>query len=341
MRRTVYCYLVVLLFLLEGCKSQTEEKMRPAFEVYNQGMTFFKEGSTDKAEKSFNQVFFQNPGAPITPYAEIMEAYSCYLQKEYDSAIDILSYFIKMHPGHTETDYAYYLKAMCYYDQISYVLYDQSQTLGAKSALKDVIQMFPGSEYALDCARKLVLVDDHIAGKEISIGKFYLAQKSPAAAIIRFNNVVESYYFTQYAQESLCRLVESYLMLGLLDEAKRHAQVLYHNFGASDKWYLSSYMLIQNYQNKVLRQTQNQNVKTTQASMDVKEVQDKVVKAVEDNGFADKQPEVEHVHSKVSNTDSDAQSNSGSDAQSNSGDASNGPSNNNHKKSRQQDADVQ
>jgi outer membrane protein assembly factor BamD len=164
-----------------------------------------------------------------------MQAYSLYVAGEYDEAIDVLDIFIKLHPRHEDIAYAYYLKALSNYVQISSVLLDQSRTRYAKESLEELMRRFPGTKYAIDAALKIDLVNDHLAGKEMSVGRYYLKRKNPIAAIKRFQNVIEEYQTTSHAEEALYRLVESNVMLGLKDEAEKYAAVLSHNY-PSGSW---------------------------------------------------------------------------------------------------------
>jgi outer membrane protein assembly factor BamD len=172
-----------------------------------------------------------------------MQAYSLYLAGEYDEAIDVLDMFIKLHPMNIDIAYAYYLKALSYYMQISNIALDQSKTTLAKEGFEDVIKRFPGTKYAIDSALKIDLVNDHLAGKEMDIGRYYLHKKNPIAAIKRFQNVVDNYQTTSHVPEAFYRIVESYLLLGLANEAEKYASVLGHNY-QDNKWYKYSYELI-------------------------------------------------------------------------------------------------
>jgi outer membrane protein assembly factor BamD len=172
-----------------------------------------------------------------------MSAFALYQDLKYDEALAALDRFIALHPGHSQIDYAYYLKALCYYEQISDVGRDQRMTELALQSLQEVIRRFPDTSYARDAALKLDLTRDHLAGKEMEIGRFYEQQGNYNAAIGRFNTVVRSYDTTSHVPEAQHRLVECYLAMGLTDEARRNAAVLGHNFPGSD-WYLDSYRLM-------------------------------------------------------------------------------------------------
>ena len=171
--------LGVLVFSLISCKSKLkDEEIIPPQQSYDAGIVQLEKGEYKKAAEHFEKVFFQHPGNAITPQAELMQAYSLYLAGEYDEAIDVLDIFIKLHPRHEDIAYAYYSKALSNYVQISSVLLDQSRTRYAKEGLEEVIRRFPATKYAIDAALKLDLVNDHLAGQEMSVGRYYLKRKT-------------------------------------------------------------------------------------------------------------------------------------------------------------------
>ncbi|PCJ29273.1 MAG: outer membrane protein assembly factor BamD [Rickettsiales bacterium] len=232
-------------FALVSCKSKPKDTdaITPAAEIYQAGVGMLAEKQYKNAALEFEKIFFQHPGNEITPRAELMQAYSLYLDGEYDEAVDVLEIFIKLHPRHSDIAYAYYLKALSNYTQISNVKLDQSRTRYAREGLREVIKRFPGTKYATDAALKIDLVNDHLAGKEMMVGRYYLNKKNPIAAIKRFQTVIDKYDTTSHTPEALHRLVESNLMLGLTEEAKKYAAVLNHNYHDS-QWYGYSYNLL-------------------------------------------------------------------------------------------------
>lgn len=236
-------FFTVMALLLSGCKSKKEdETVFPAVELYQNGLAKLEQHQYSEAAKEFGKVFFQHPGNDITPQAELMQAYALYLSDQYDEAIDVLDTFTKLHPMNVDIAYAYYLKALCHYTQISDVHLDQSRTALAKEGFEEVIGRFPGSKYAIDSALKIDLVNDHLAGKEMEIGRYYTHKKNPIAAISRFQSVVDNYQTTSHVPEALYRLVESYTVLGLKSDARKYAAVLGHNYPDS-KWYQYAYNL--------------------------------------------------------------------------------------------------
>ena len=233
----IFLPFILLIMSLTSCKSKLlEEEIIPAQVSYDSGIAQLEKGEYKKAAEHFEKVFFQHPGNEITPYAELMQAYSLYLAGEYDESADVLDIFIKLHPRHRDIGYAYYLQALDNYVQISSVMLDQSRTRYAKEGFEEIINRFPGSKYALDAALKIDLVNDHLAGKEMLVGRYYLTKKNPVAAVKRFQTVIDQYETTSHAEEALYRLVETNLMLGLKDEAAKYADVLGHNY-PEGHWY--------------------------------------------------------------------------------------------------------
>jgi outer membrane protein assembly factor BamD len=172
-----------------------------------------------------------------------MAAYAHYQENRYDDAINTLDRFIELNPGSEDVAYAYYLKAISYYEQISDVGRDQKMTQLALDSLQDVTRRFPDSEYARDAQLKIDLARDHLAGKHMTIGRYYLRQGEYLAAINRFQTVVEEYQTTTHVPEALHRLVEAYMALGVDNEAQATAAVLGYNYPGSD-WYTDSYYLL-------------------------------------------------------------------------------------------------
>ena len=172
-----------------------------------------------------------------------MSAFAAYKDKSYDEAVLALDRFIQLHPGNEDIDYAYYLKALSFYEQISDVARDQMMTELALESLNTLITRFPDSRYARDATLKRDLTLDHLAGKEMEIGRYYLARGYVNAGINRFRSVVKEYQTTTHVPEALHRLVESYMTLGLKSEATRVAAVLGHNYPGS-KWYEDSYKIL-------------------------------------------------------------------------------------------------
>lgn len=234
------------LLVLASCSSSKRDDIyveRPAEEFYNLGLSYLGEGDYAAAARNFDEVERQHPYSVWAPRAQLMTAYTHYQADSYDEAINTLDRFIQLHPGHPDIAYAYYLKAICYYEQIADVERDQSMTRRAMEALEEVIARFPESSYARDASLKLDLARDHLAGQHMSIGRYYQRQGEHLAAINRFQIVVRDFQTTTHVPEALHRLVESNLALGITDEAQATAAVLGYNYPGSE-WYLDSYALL-------------------------------------------------------------------------------------------------
>ncbi|MFC7476110.1 outer membrane protein assembly factor BamD [Dankookia sp. GCM10030260] len=191
----------------------------------------------------FDQIERDHPYSTWATNAKLMSAYAEYQRNRYAEAIGALDRFIQLHPAHRDIAYAFYLRALSYYEQIADAQRDQRTTEQAMAALQDVVNRFPETAYARDARLKIDLGRDHLAGKEMNIGRYYQRQRLYAAAIGRFKRVVEEYQTTNHVPEALHRLTEVYLTLGLTEEARKTASVLGHNFPGSP-WYQDSYALL-------------------------------------------------------------------------------------------------
>jgi outer membrane protein assembly factor BamD len=239
--------LVMPLIFAVACTEEApvaEYVERPVEEIYNEALNVFQEGDYDEAAYLFDEVERQHPYSKWAIKAQLMSAYSFYQNDSFDSAVIALDRFIQLHPSSPETPYAYYLKALCYYEQISSVTRDQNMTAVATKILKELIKRFPKSKYAKDAKLKLDLTRDHLAGKEMEIGRYYLKQGHHLAAINRFKAVVDKFQSTTHVPEALHRLAEAYVALGIKLEAQKVAAVLGHNFPGSH-WYTDAYVLVE------------------------------------------------------------------------------------------------
>jgi outer membrane protein assembly factor BamD len=236
--------LLVLLPLLYACASDEEIEYQEltVYEIYKQANDYLEDARYRDAAVYFDEVSRQHPYSIWAIKSKLMASYSHYMNNKYNDAIDSLDRFIQVHPGNRDVAYAYYLKALCYYEQMSDVERDQDMTQKALIALEDIITRFPSSKYAQDATLKIDLTKDHLAGKEMTVGRFYLNQMHFLPAINRFKNVVTTYGSTTHTPEALFRLTESYIALGLTSEAQRTAAVLGHNYPGSD-WYNNAYKL--------------------------------------------------------------------------------------------------
>ncbi len=244
-------------FLLAACgtdtenTSETQQTDTPVEELYNKAYALLGEEKYYAAATAFDEVERQHPYSQWASKAQLMASYAFYQAEQYTEAELAIDRFIQLHPSHENVDYAYYLKAIIHYEQINDIARDQSTTKMAMDYLQDVIRRFPDSPYARDAKLKIDLTLDHLAAKEMQIGRFYQERKLHNAAISRFRNVVDQYQTTSQAPEALHRLVECYLSLGIIDQAQATAAVLGHNYPGSD-WYQYSYNLLTSGRNSKL-----------------------------------------------------------------------------------------
>ena len=215
----------------------------PVAELYNSGLSKLNAGSYKAAAKSFAEVERQHPYSKWATKALLMQAFAYYQLNSYDDAINSANRFITLHPGHRDSAYAYYLTAISQYEQINDVRRDQSAAQKALEALDEVSKRFPESPYAADAAKKSLLARDHLAAKEMDVGRYYLKRGSYLAGINRFKKVVTDYQTTSQTPEALYRLAESYMALGVTSEAQTAAAVLGHNFPNS-QWYKDAYSIV-------------------------------------------------------------------------------------------------
>lgn len=249
--------LVAMALPLIGCvgdDADVASAPRPAAEVrevppetlYAGALIQLDKGNWEPCAVAFDEVERQHPYSVWARRAMLMSAFCSYQANKYSESIMAADRFITLHPGNKDAPYAYYLKAVSLYEQIVDVGRDQRRTEQAMAALRELIKRFPQTDYARDARLKLDLTKDHLAGKEMSIGRYYLKRGETVAAISRFRTVVEQYQTTSHVPEALHRLVESYLSLGVIKEAQTSAAVLGHNYPGSD-WYEDTFALMQQY----------------------------------------------------------------------------------------------
>lgn len=215
----------------------------PVAKLYNAGLASMKDGEYRTAAKNFAKVERQHPYSSWATRAVLMQAYSQYQRNAYDESINASKRFITLHPGHRDAPYAYYLIGVSYYEQIGQVTRDATATKKALDALAEVSRRFPNSQYARDAEAKGILAKDHLAGKEMEIGRYYQKKRAHLAAINRFKRVVTDYQQTTHTPEALYRLTETYLVLGVRSEAQTAAAVLGHNY-PNNEWYRDAYSLL-------------------------------------------------------------------------------------------------
>lgn len=241
----ILALLLVATFVTSCSKKNREERYiaREVGTLYNQGKTHLDRKNYATAAAYFDEVERQHPYTAWARRAQLMSAYSYYQANDYDEAILAGERFIALHPGNSSAPYAFYLIAISYYEQITDVGRDQRVTEQALGALTQVALRYPDTAYAEDALLKIDLTRDHLAGKEMEIGRFYQSHRQFLPALIRFRNVIDEYQSTTHIAEALHRMVEVYLALGVLEEAQQVGAVLGHNFPTS-KWYKYSYSLL-------------------------------------------------------------------------------------------------
>lgn len=243
-RRTLAA--LMMAFTLSACAGDEGPQMlaeAPPEKLYSDALEQLDRGNWQQCAGGFDEVERQHPYSVWARRAILMSAYCYYQANKYTEAITAADRFITLHPGNKEAPYAYYLKAVSLYEQIVDVGRDQRRTEQAMAALNELIRRFPQTDYARDARLKLDLTRDHLAGKEMSIGRYYLKRGEFVAAINRFRNVIERYQTTSHVPEALHRLVECYLSLGVKREAQTAAAVLGYNYPGSE-WYEDSYNLL-------------------------------------------------------------------------------------------------
>ncbi len=235
------------LFAATGCShnkdADADKPPEPVEKMYAKAARQLDDGHNTEAAKQFDAVEQNYPYSQWATRAQLMAGYAHYKNLKYDDALLALDRFIELHPGDENAAYAWYLKALCYYEQISDVGRDQKMTEMALDGLQQVKQRFPESPYARDAALKIDLTLDHLAGKEMEIGRYYLDRKQYQASINRFEKVVQQYQTTTQVPEALERLTEAYLALGIRDEARKSAAILGVNYPQSI-WYKDAYKLV-------------------------------------------------------------------------------------------------
>ena len=239
----------VLALPLAGCagsknKTDTAYVARDVNTLYTAAKQKLDRGQYKLAAAIFDEVERQHPYSPWARRAQLMSAFSYYVARDYTESIASAQRFLSIHPGNKDAPYAYYLIALDYYEQMTDVTRDQKITQQALAALGELVRRYPDTRYAADARLKIDLVNDHLAGKEMEVGRFYQRRAQWLAASIRFRSVVDQYQTTSHAPEALMRLTESYLAMGVPEEAKKAAAVLGANYPGT-KWYERAYKLIE------------------------------------------------------------------------------------------------
>ncbi len=236
--------LATVLVLVAACSTdETPYIERSVDEIYNTAMDLLADDELQLAAAEFEEVERQHPYSRWASRAQLMAAFAYYQDANYLATIAAAERYTTLYPSGEGAAYAYYLIAQSHYEQISDVKRDQSKAQNAREGFRNLLRQFPDSRYGRDSELKLELTEDHLAGKEMDIGRWYQSRNRYLAAINRFRNVVVDYQTTTHVAEALLRLVETYLSIGAVDQARKAAAVLGHNFRGSD-WYDDAYRLL-------------------------------------------------------------------------------------------------
>lgn len=236
--------LAALGFGLTACASKPEGELTGTVSsLYNDGLAKVQAGQYVQAVHTFEELERQYPYSGWATRGQMMTAYAQYRNGDHDEALVTIDRFLQLHPAHPDLAYMFYLKGMSHYAQMTDVNRDQANTREALAAFEALVNRFPESVYARDAKLKVTLCLDHLAGKEMVVGRYYLTQQQYLAAIGRFDEVVKQYPRSSQTPEALYRLVEGYLALGVTDEATRAAAILGHNYPANE-WYQKAYGLL-------------------------------------------------------------------------------------------------
>jgi outer membrane protein assembly factor BamD len=213
-------------------------------DLYNRATDLLEAENYKEAARFYNEVDRQHPYSTWASRAQLMAAYSYYKEREYETSITALNRFIRLHPSHRDIAYAYYLKALCFFEQTRDVKRDQTPAEEAMKTFDELVKRFPDSRYAQDARNKMILVQDHLAGQEMDVGRWYQRRGQYLAAVNRYKYVIDKFQTSRQVPEALHRMTESYTALGLTDEARRVAAVLGHNYPSSE-WYFDTYELVE------------------------------------------------------------------------------------------------
>jgi outer membrane protein assembly factor BamD len=249
MKKLFHILLISLSIFLTSCSKEKKISVIEENEINLQMILLYEEGYEELlngdilyAANKFNEAESIFPQSEWAPIASLMAGYAYYSQDYYFEAIDQIEDYIKKYPNHLNMDYAHFLLAMCYYENIVDEKRDLQPLLKSKKEFELIITEYPNTDFALDAKFKLELIEDKLAGKEMFVARHYLKSKKWIPAINRFKTILENYETTVYVEEALYRLVEINYRLGLIDESKKYANLLGYNYGSSE-WYKASYKI--------------------------------------------------------------------------------------------------
>ena len=243
-------FFLIIFVILTSCSSENKkisiieesDLELQMIDAYKEGYEELEKGDVIYAAKKFNEAELLYPQSKWASKAVLLSAYAYYSQNYYDRSITELERFIKKYPKHENMDYAYFLLAMCYYENIIDEKKDLEPLLLSKQKFEFILKNYPDTDFAQDAKFKIGLIQDVLASKEMYIGKYYLKKEKWVAAINRFKNILNKYETTIYVEEALHRLVETNYKIGLEDEAKKYANLLGYNYQSS-QWYEATYVI--------------------------------------------------------------------------------------------------
>ena len=249
MNKLFYITLITLTIFLTSCSkekkitviNETDINLQ-MISLYEEGYQELLNGDTLYAANKFREAELIFPQSEWAPLASLMSAYAYYSDDYYLEAIDQIKDYMRKYPNHINNDYAHFILAMCYYENIVDEKRDLEPLLNSKKEFELIIREYPDTDFALDANFKIELIKDRLAGKEMFIGRHYLKSKKWIPALNRFKNVLENYETTVYVEEALFRLVETNYKIGLVEESKKYANLLGYNYGSSE-WYKASYKI--------------------------------------------------------------------------------------------------
>ncbi len=264
----IFFLIILIIFNISCSKDQTKVSVineksinLQVLEAYEEGLSALNGGDVLYAAQKFNEAEILFPQSKWAPKSALMAAYSYYVQDYYGDSIAELKRFIKIYKKHENLDYAYYLLAICYFEQIVDEKKDLQSITNSKEIFEIIVKDFPNTEYSIDAKFKLDLINDILASKEMYVGRYYLEKKKWIAAINRFRTVVDNFETTIYTEEALYRLVEIYYIIGLKDESKKYAKLLGYNYQSST-WYEKSYSFF----DKKYKENKNKSIKNRKKS---------------------------------------------------------------------------
>jgi len=264
MNKLFYITLITLTIFLTSCSkekkitviNETDINLQ-MISLYEEGYQELLNGDTLYAANKFREAELIFPQSEWAPMASLMSAYAYYSDDYYLEAIDQIKDYMRKYPNHINNDYAHFILAMCYYENIVDEKRDLDPLLNSKKEFELIIREYPDTDFALDAKFKIELIKDRLAGKEMFIGRHYLKSKKWIPALNRFKNVLENYETTVYVEEALFRLVETNYKIGLVEESKKYANLLGYNYGSSE-WYKASYKIFnQDYKYDEKQQKKN------------------------------------------------------------------------------------